>query len=165
MNDILAWLGLDIQILWAHIVNIIILILAFKYLLWDITVKEIAERRALIKKLESADEAYDDIIKKAKNEADNLRQDGKTKRDELISQAQWIGEKRKEEIINSGHQKAESILSDAKAKAKVLEDEMNNGFEDAVKSVSTATIKKIFWDKKDIEDEYITNIIKEVKNN
>ena len=164
MNDILAGLGLDIRILWAHTINIIILILAFKYLIWDITVKYIHNQRALIKKLENADEAYDDIINNANSEAEDLRKDGKKQRDELISQAQWIGEKRKEEIITAGHQKAETIIDTAKAKAKVLEDEMNKGFEDAVKTVSTATIKKIFGNKQDIQDEYIKNIIKEVKH-
>lgn len=156
-------MSLKLDVLLIQLINIWILFFLFKKFAWTMLTNEIKRRKALIKKLESATAEYDKMIKEAKEQSHIIIEEGKTKRDELIAYAESVWEKRKEELIQSGHLKADTILDQAKAKAVLMSQEIEKSFVDSVKVVANATIKKIFWEKKDLQDEYINNIINELK--
>lgn len=163
MSGILESLGLNWPVLLAQLFNIVLLIVVFKYFIWDSVIKEIRKKRELIKKLENADKHYDEMIAKAEDKAAMLIKEWTAKKDAIIAEAWSVGEKRKEDLIAEGHQKAKIIIENAETKASKLESEMENQFEESVKTVSMAAINKLLWQKKDLEEEYIQNIIKEVK--
>jgi len=163
MNEILATLDLNGWAMLGHIVNILILVVAFKYFIGDYVVKEIHKKRALIKKLENAETHYDEMIDKAKTETQKLLKEGRDKKQALIAEAWSIGDKKKSELIEEGNRKAQGIVDNAQVKADNMQSNMEKEFETAVKSVSIATVTKLFWEDKKLKDEYVSKLVQEVK--
>jgi len=148
----------------AQLLNFgILMFLYMKFLAKPIS-KAIEERRALIKKIENADKAYDEKIKEAEEKSDVLLKEWLAKKEQLLLEAGILANKRKEEILQEAKSKASEIMEDSKQKAQYLENELKSNFENWIKRASILVVKKLFNNQKDLQKEYLDNIVKEVVN-
>jgi len=146
----------------GQLINFWILFFIFKKFLTKPIISAIEDRRSLIKKLESADTAYEEKVLEAKAEADWLIQEGLRKKEKLIAEAGILANKRRDEIIAEARNKAESIVVEAKSKWKNLESELQNNFSVGVKRTSLLVIKKLFQKDVNLQTAYLDEVINEV---
>jgi F0F1-type ATP synthase membrane subunit b/b' len=157
--DIFASLGIQPDVLAAQIINLLILFVIFKFAIGKKLQKGIEKRRALIKKLEHADEAYAEKIAQASKEAEKIIQEGLAKKDELIAEGGALATKIQKDASDSAQSKARKIIEDAEIKAKILEDEMSKSFSSGVKQVAALVVKKLIGDQPDIQSKYVDAIV------
>lgn len=87
MIEILDSLNLNLGILVGQMINILILIFVFKRALGDKVAKHLQEKRAALKRLTQAEQAYADMIQEAEQKAQVLVQEGVNKKESLIAEA------------------------------------------------------------------------------
>jgi len=114
--------------------------------------------------VEQADVAYDDKIKEAELESKKILKEWLDKKDQIIAEAGVLATKRKDEIIAEARQKAEDLTTGAIKKAEHIETELKNGFSESVKRTSFVVLKKLFAKDKDLQKDYLDEIVKEVVN-
>jgi len=157
-------MDISLTALLAQVINFGILFFLFRKFLTKPIVKAIEERRKLIKKIENADKAYDDKIVEAKEEVDALIKEWLTKKEQIIADAGMIANKRREEILDEAKWKASSLIEAAKENSQHLEDELKNNFEKGVKRTSLLVVNKLFNNKKDLKEDYLSEVVKEIIN-
>lgn len=162
MEQILSSLGLDMYVLVAQILNILVVIVLFKKFVGDSIVREVANKKALIAKLEKADETYDAMIANAEKESEEILQKARKHKQKIVAEAQQSAEKVREEMMQAATEKAQQTIKEAERKASQMQKDLASDFEKAVKTVAKSAINKILSDKKELQDEYLTNIIKEI---
>lgn len=156
-------MNIDIGSLVAQILNFSILFFLFRAFLTKPIIKVIEDRRSLITKLENADNAYEEKIQLAKIQAREIIQEWIEKKDEMIAEAGILANKRKEEIIESAHKDAQNTLNEAKEKSDFLEKELADSFMESVKRTTVLVIKKLIHKDPKIKEEYMQEVIKELK--
>ena len=146
----------------AQVINFAILFFLFKRFLTKPIAKVIHERRALVKKLEWADKAYEEKLEIAKLEAREIVQDGIDRKDRLLSEAGMLADKKKEEMLADAKVQSDKILHWAEDKAKTLESELERSFIDWIKRTSLLVVKKLINKDHNIKKDYLDAAIKEV---
>jgi len=145
----------------AQIINFWILFFLFRKFLTKPISDVIIERRALIKKLENADKAYDEKLEIAKLEARDIVQEWMDRKETLLTEAWILADKKKEEIIADAKVQSKKIMSNAESKAKTLEAELERNFSDGVKKTASLVVKKLINKDKKLQQEYLDEAIKE----
>jgi len=156
-------MSLKIDVLLIQIVNVLILFWIFKKFIGDTLTREITERQSLIKKLEAADEEYEKRIAEAEKKAAAIFAHAKEEKKNLIQEGKELWEKRQQEAIEAATLEANKIRKDAEEKASKTEADLEKNFESSVKQTAFMVIKKLFNEKKDLQEEYVTKLIQEVK--
>ncbi len=154
-------MDISIWAVFAQIINFWILFFIFKKFLTKPITKTIMERRALIKKLENADKAYDEKLEIAKIEAREIVQEGMDRQEKLLTEAGILADKKKEDIISDAKVQSDKILSNAESKAKSLESELEQSFIAWIKKTSLLVIKKLIKKDNTLKQEYLDEAIKE----
>lgn len=119
-------------------------------------------RRGLIRKLEKAEEAYDERLQAGHAEFKKMVQQGVEKKEQLIAEAGSLATKRQDEILAEAKNKAQAIMHDAGQRSKNLEDELKNSFESGVKKTSLLVVKKLLNKDKGLRSEYLDEVVKEL---
>lgn len=156
-------MNIDIGSLVAQILNFLILFFLFKIFLSKPIIKVIEDRRSLIKKLQSADRAYEEKIQLAKIQAREVVQEGIDRKDEMIAEAWVLAAKRKEKLIKNAHKEAQNVLDDAQSKSKFIEKELEENFISSVKKTSLFVVKKLINKDMKIKEQYMKEVLKELK--
>ena len=156
-------LQLDL-IIWMLANIIILFVLAKKFLVKDV-VKSLATREELIKKLESADQQYDEMMAKAKDESDKVIKQGLDKKDAIIKEAELLADKKTEKMMSSAEIEAAKITEKAQDDAKLLSKELESNFEAGVKQTTQTVVNKLLGENKDIQKSYLDTLIKEATKN
>ncbi len=156
-------LGIQLSVLIAQIIWLLILFFAFKFLVWDKLQKAIEDRRNLMTKLEDADREYNRIIEEAKSKADQIFKEAEELKKSLIAEWHKLAEKKQQEILQKAQQEADIILENAKARAEKLWKDLEKEFENSVKTIANKVLKKIINQDKEIKEEYIRQVIWEMK--
>jgi len=154
-------MDISIWAVFAQIINFLILFFLFKRFLTKPITKIIHERRALIKKLENADKAYEEKLEIAKLESREIVQDGMDRKDKLLTEAGVLADKKKEEMIAEAKIQSDKILHSAEDKAKTLESELEQNFINWIKRTSLLVIKKLIKKDNNIKKDYLDEAIKE----
>lgn len=154
-------MDISIWAVFAQIINFWILFFLFRKFLTKPISKVILERRALIKKLENADNAYDEKLEIAKIEARDIVQEGMERKERILTEAGLLADKRKEEIIAEAKIQSDKILNDAESKSKSLEAELEQNFVDWIKKTSLLVVKKLIKKDSSLKKEYLDEAIKE----
>lgn len=152
---------LQLDLIIGMLINIIIMFFLVKKFLIKGVVKTLQTRKALIEKLESADEQYESMITKAKEEADDIIAKGVQHKDKILTDAKVLADKTKDEIIENGRKEADKIAKNAEHKAKLLEEELANNFADSVKSTTEVVVKKLVNKDVDIKAAYLDTLVEE----
>ncbi len=148
----------------AQTLNFLVLFFLFRKYLTKPILKVVEDRRELIKKVENADVAYNEKIQQAREEADDLIREGKMKKENIIAEAGILADKKQHEIISYAKDQAEKTITEANVKIDSLERELETKFEDSVKHASLLVLKKLIKKDKTIQDDYVREVINELKN-
>ena len=127
-------------------------------------INTIEERRALVKKLEQADEEYESLIQKANEEGKVILQEAKTKKNQIIAEAWSIADSQQKDILEKAHRQAEQVVKNAELKAANLEVELENNFEKGVKATTERVVKKLLKEDKTLQKDYLDALIKEANS-
>lgn len=146
----------------AQILNFGILVFIYMKFLAKPIAKAIEERRSLIKKLEHAEEAYEERLAAGEEEFKKMVQQGLDKKEALIAEAGAVASKRKDEILQDAENRATQIQHDAEAKFRNLEDDLKQGFEDSVKKTSLLVVKKLLKEDKELKTKYLDTVVSEL---
>gem|GEM_PF-2990245 len=92
-------------------------------------ISSLQERKRLIKKLENADEEYQNIIDSAQKKSEELVKEGVEKKNKIIAEASAIAESHAEEKKEKADREAEKIITTAEQRAKLIEQELEYNFE------------------------------------
>ncbi len=150
-------LNVSIQIL-----NLVVFFLLFKFLLGDTVAKWLEEREHLLKKLKNAESEYNDIIKQAESKKDNILSDALQKQKTILNEWEILNKKLSQETLEDAKRKADMIIEHASTETKRIQDELTKNRELSVKNTTKLVVKKIFNEKKDLQDDYINTIIKDL---
>ena len=125
----------------------------------------IENRKLLLKKLENADQAYQEKIDNAQSESKKIVQDWIDSKNKLIAEAGILAGQKRDEIILDAKVQANKILETAEEKSKILEEDLKKNFVDWIKRTSLLVVKKLINKDKEIKDLYLDEAINEfVKN-
>lgn len=102
--------NIDISIIIAQIINLSILFYMFKKFIADRLNVLIKDRRALIKKLEEADERYADKIAAAKLEEENILSWARAEANDMMISAKSLADQKAELIMMKAKSDIDSIM-------------------------------------------------------
>jgi len=152
---------ISISSLVAQIINFGIMFLIFAKFAARPLSNQIEERRKLIAKIKKADELYKQKIDEADTKAHGIIQEAKQQKDKIITEWETLALKQQVQIINEANHNADKILLEAKYTTKVMEQELENTFVDAVKTTSKSVIKKLLQKDISLQQEYIEELVKQ----
>lgn len=156
-------MNINVDILITQIINFLILFFIFKYFLWNKLAQQIEERKNLLEKLKNADIEYQNIIDSAKIEKDKIIKEWIEIKDKLIVEWKQLWDKLKEDILAQANRTADDIIEKAKSKASLLQKELEENFEKWVKNTTKVVLNKIFEENKELQDDYLKNLISKFK--
>lgn len=122
----------------------------------------LSDRKELIKKLQTADEEYQSIVKNAERAAKEIILDANTSKKSIIDEATIIAKNKADELIDQAKNKADSILSTAQVQAVSLKSELEDQYEHMVKFTAGSYLKKIFDDDPELQSVYLNKVTKGV---
>lgn len=146
-----------------QILNLIIFFLLFKFLLGDKVAKELEERELLLKKIKNAESEYNDIIQQAEVQKDGILADALEKQKSILKEWELLNKKLNQEILDDSQRKADEIIKHAATETKRVQDELTKNWESAVKSTTKLVVQKLLKEKKDLQDDYLTTLIDDLK--
>ncbi|MEI8252828.1 MAG: hypothetical protein WCG25_03650 [bacterium] len=73
-----------------------------------------------------------------------------------------MNKKLSQETLEDAKRKADMIIEHASTETKRIQDELTKNRELSVKNTTKLVVKKIFNEKKDLQDDYINTIIKDL---
>ncbi len=122
---------------------------------------QIEERRKLIEKIKKADELYKQKIDEAEDKAHSIIQDATQQKNKIITEGETLALKQQVEIINEANHNADKIILEAKYTTKVMEQELEKKFIDAVKTTSKSVVKKLLQKDIDLQQQYVEELVKQ----
>jgi len=158
-------LWIEIEVWIAQIINLLILFFAFKFLVWDKISKAVEARRKLTKKLENVDVMYKEKIQEAEMEKKRLIEEWIMHKDKIIIEANILWNQIKNEASIESREKSEKILKEAEKKTETMKNEVEKGIINMVKSTTFLVIKKIFWEKEIVKEQYLDLVIQDITKN
>lgn len=122
---------------------------------------QIEERRKLIAKIKKADELYNQKINEAEDKAQSIIHEASQQKDKIITEGETLALKQQVEIVNEANHTAEKIVLEGKYATKVMEQELEKKFVDAVKTTSKSVVKKLLQKDIELQREYIEELVKQ----
>jgi F0F1-type ATP synthase membrane subunit b/b' len=156
-------LTIKIDVLIVQIINIGLLLFLFKKLFGDAIVAEIKNRKELMSKITNADGEYKKIIDTAEEEKMKLIEEGKAHKAHLLQEAKKVAAETEQSLKAKAHEEAQSILSAAELKAQSYKKEIDIEFIGAVKQTAKSVVKKLINTDKEIQSQYLDQLISEIK--
>ncbi len=147
----------------AQIINFAIIFWLFSKFAAKPLAAAIEDRRALLKKLEHADQAYTKKIQEAEEASHKIIEEANNTKESIINEAGLLANKRQKELISEAENKAASIINDAENRAKSLETDLQKDFEKAIKQTSLVVVKKLLETDKELESKYLETVIKDLQ--
>lgn len=133
--------------------------------MWDKVSKDLDEREKLIKKLKNADTEYQNILNKAKEDADAIVSQAKKHSEIILSEGEMLAKDRSRIILEEWEYKAKSILLQAEKDVKKMEDHLVNNWVDSLKKTSKLLVKKILKSDEQLQEKYLDNLIHDLETN
>lgn len=147
-----------------QILNLVIFFLLFKFLLGDKVAKGLEDREYLLKKIKNAESEYNDIIQKAESQKNDIIADALNKQKTILKEWELLNKKFNQEILEDAKRKADDIINSASIETKRIQNELTDNRELAVKTTAKSVVKKLLWNKKELQDEYLKTLIEDVTN-
>ncbi len=147
----------------AQVVNFWILFFLFRKYLTQPIVAVVEERRALIKKLESAEQEYQKKIQEAEVQSGEIIEKARHIKEGIIADAGILAEKKKSEIIKNANDHADKIMKEANEKIDVMKKWLEDSYEESIKKTSILVLKKLIKKTPQIQDAYLQESIKEFR--
>ncbi len=154
---------IQLDMLIAQLINFAIIFWIYKKFLATPIVAMIEERRALMKKLENADDTYQQMIDDASTKANTIIKDATDKKESIVSEAQDLAKQEEAKILEKANNQASSIVDKAEVAAKRLSQDFEDNFEEWVKATTEVVVKKLLWKESDLEKGYIEKLIQEAQ--
>jgi len=156
-------MDVSISALIAQIINFAIIFWLFSKFAAKPLANEIENRRALLAKLEHADQAYAQKLQEAEKQAEKIIAEWNETKASILNEAAVLAGKKQKEMIAEAEQKSETIIQDAQVSASALEKEVQKDFEQSLKQTSLLVVKKLLQSDKNIESKYLETIIKDLQ--
>ncbi len=148
---------------WFQIINLIIFFVIFRFMFWGKISKSLKERKEMISKLKNADEEYENLLAKAQSEKTAIIDEALDHKKSIITEAKILAEKEKTKIIDWANKKAEDIISSAQMQSNEMQKSLEANFERWVKETVKIVVKKIIDENSNLQDQYLDNLVKNVK--
>ncbi len=152
---------ISISSLVAQIINFGIMFFIFSRFAAKPLSNQIEERRKLIAKIKKADELYNQKINEAEDKAQSIIHEASQQKDKIITEGETLALKQQVEIVNEANHTAEKIVLEGKYATKVMEQELEKKFVDAVKTTSKSVVKKLLQKDIELQREYIEELVKQ----
>lgn len=157
-------MDVQIDLVIAWIINFLILVFWFRWLLWDKIVQQVEERRAMLNKLKKADDEYKRMIEFARKESDLIISKAEKKKNNLIHEAHLIAEEDKKKIIKEWQLKVDIMIADARRENKKLERQLKEEWVDSVKQTSKKVVKRLLKHDKELADDYFWVLVEDLQD-
>lgn len=125
-------------------------------------VEEIQQRKALTKKLQSAETEYQAMIAKAEQEREWIIAEALTHKQHVIQEAVLVAEEAKRQTIAKAEAAAQEIIAKAQRDTSAAKAELLSHYETGVKKTALQVVQKIFHDNTKLQESYVDMLIKEV---
>jgi len=152
---------ISISSLVAQIINFAIMFFLFSRFAAKPLSNQIEDRRKLIAKIKKADELYKEKIDEAEGKAHGIIQNAMTQKDKILTEGETLALKQQVEIVNEANHNAEKIILEAKYTGKVMEQELEKKFVEAVKTTSKSVVKKLLQKDIDLQHQYVEELVKQ----
>ncbi len=152
---------ISISSLVAQLINFGVIFFLFSRFAARPLSNQIEKRRKLIAKIKKADELYKEKIDEAENKAHDIIQGATQQKNKIITEGETLALKQQVEIVNEANHHAEKIILEAKYTTKVMEQELEKKFVDAVKTTSKSVVKKLLQKDIDLQHTYIEELVKQ----
>ena len=156
-------LTIKLDVLVVQIINIALLLFLFKKLFGDAIVTEIKNRKELMSKISNADDEYKKIIDTAHEEKMKLIEEGKIHKAHLLQEAKTIAAQTEQSLKAKANDEAQAILVAAEKKAQSYKTQIDNDFIHAVKETAKTVVKKLINTDKEIQSQYLDQLVSEIK--
>lgn len=117
------------------------------------------------RKLAKADEEYQKIVLNANNKAEAIISDAMNHKKNLLEQAKELIEIEKNKIISNANSQAKLMLEKAEIEAANQKQDLESNFELAIKQIASKIVVKTIWENAELHDSYISQLVKDYKNN
>ena len=88
---------------------------------------------------------------------------GNSQKEDIISSAHQVAASQQAKILQEANEKASWIFSKAQADSEKLKADLDKEFETSVKTTTKMVVNKLFETDKNLKDEYIWTILKDIK--
>lgn len=143
MEKILEVFGIDWKLLIAQGVNFTILLIGLSYLLYKPVLKLLSEREQKITEGVKAAERAEKAAKENEAAHASIVSGAHKEAEGIVSHAQDEGKREKSEILKTAQERADSLVSDARAQAKELERRAAQEVEKEAARVAVLAAEKI----------------------
>lgn len=157
MEEINLWIVI------AQVINFLIMFWIFNKFVAHPLSNEIAARNAHINKLKKADEEYANLLSNAEDKKNQILAEANMQKEKILDNAQQLASTQQANIIQQANEKANWIISKAQKDAEKLKSDLDSQFETSVKTTTKMVVNKIFETDKNLKDEYIWTILKDIK--
>jgi len=147
----------------VQIVNLVIFYLVLKWLVGKPIVEELQKRQELIKKLQQADQKYEEIISQAKAEAQKIIDEAKALKQEILVEARQKAEEEARQILEEAQQKASQILEQAQIEAQRLKENLEHNWLEGVQRLTKVVVKKLIDHQPQLQEAYLKKLVEEFK--
>lgn len=143
----------------VQVINILIFFFAFKYFFGKKILKSFDDRRWLMDKLRNADDEYRSLLEKAQEEKRKIVDEWKTLKDNIVKEAEQLATKKKEDILADANKKSQDILDKAQADANNIKQELEDNWENGVKTTAKVVVKKLLEQDVDLQQKYLDKLL------
>ncbi len=157
----LGILTIKVDVLVVQIINISLLLMFFRSIIGNTLAQEVEKRKAMTKKLEQADKEYDSLLADATAKKEEILGEALAHKKKLLDEAKELALQEKEKILLKANNEAEMIIDKAKKDSEIQSRDLDSNFVQGVKSASVSLVKKIFANKKDIQESYLQGLVEE----
>jgi F0F1-type ATP synthase membrane subunit b/b' len=157
-------LSIKIDVLIVQIINVAILLYIFKKLFGKTLEQEIAKRRELTRKLQSAEVEYNAVIAQATHEKEVMLAEATEHKKHLLVEATALAQKQRESILTEANTQANRIMQKAEQEAAVLRHDLEKNRENSIKQTAGMIVKNIFKKDVSLQQEYVDMLIKEASS-
>lgn len=154
-------LTIKLDVLIIQFINIGILLYLFNKLFGETLIAEIAERRAMTRKLEQAEKEYAALLAEANAQKDAIIKEALEHKKSIIEEASRLAKNERAAIVEKAKQEADLIVLKAQRDAEAQKKDIEQKFEQWVKSTAVAMLKKLFASNKQVSDMYIAWLVDE----
>lgn len=157
----LGILTIKVDVLVVQIINIALLLMFFRSIIWNTLSEEVEKRKAMTQKLEQADKEYDSLLADATAKKEEILSEAIAHKKKLLDEAKELAVQEKEKILLKAKNEAESIVDKAKKDSEIQSRDLDSNFIQGVKSASVSILKKLFANQKDIQESYLKGLVEE----
>ena len=143
----------------SQVINLSILFFLFKHFLGDMIIDTITKRREMLAKIAWWNAEYEKRIAAAEEEKKRLIHEWVTHKNEIIEESKNLAWQQRDTIIERANAQAEEITTQATIKTQSLQKELENSWEDSVKTATNSVVKKLLNVDPASKKQYIDQIV------